>query len=256
MNDPQAPTPPSEPQAAPPADVPPAVAPPAERYPFWGYRDVAMLTGLAFVLFIAIGTIASLVYQPTHVTAVQAIVATFTFEGLSFGMLYAAIRFGYGRPFWRSIGWVPARLGFWHCLGWGVLTAAVVVAIGSLLPRPPERTMMQELLRDRGSILLVGFFAITLGPLFEELAFRGFLMPLLARSFGAVAGAALQAVPFALLHGAEYAWAWQQLILMFLAGSAFGWMRHKSGSTAASTYMHAGYNLVAFLGILGQSYFS
>ena len=55
MNDPQAPTPPSEPQAAPPADVPPAVAPPAEQYPFWGYRDVAMLTGLAFVLFIASG---------------------------------------------------------------------------------------------------------------------------------------------------------------------------------------------------------
>jgi uncharacterized protein len=113
---------------------------------------------------------------------------------------------------------------------------------------------MEDLLRDRGSILLVGFFALTLGPLFEELAFRGFLMPLLVRTFGAVAGVALQAVPFALLHGNEYAWAWQQVVLLFLAGTAFGWMRHKTGSTAASTYMHAGYNLVAFVGIFAQSF--
>ena len=57
MNDPQAPTPPSEPQAAPPTDVPPALATPPEPYPFWGYRDVAMLTGLAFAIPIEAWTI-------------------------------------------------------------------------------------------------------------------------------------------------------------------------------------------------------
>jgi membrane protease YdiL (CAAX protease family) len=112
---------------------------------------------------------------------------------------------------------------------------------------------MEELLKGRSSLLLMGFFAVTLGPLFEELAFRGFLQPLLVSTFGAVGGVLLQAVPFAALHGAEYAWSWQQLIVMLLAGSAFGWMRHRTGSTAASTYMHAGFNFVVFLGMLAES---
>ena len=64
---------------------------------------------------------------------------------------------------------------------------------------------MQELLRDRLSIASIGFFAITLGPLCEELVFRGFLQPLLIRTFGVAAGILLCAVPFALLHGPQYA---------------------------------------------------
>jgi hypothetical protein len=188
------------------------------------------------------------------VNAVEAILSTFVLEGLWFAALYAMIRFGYGRPFWRSLGWLRGQRGFWSCAGWGVLMAVVTISLGSVLPRPPVQTEMEELLRNRGSILLVGFFAITLGPLFEELAFRGFLMPLLVRSFGAAAGVALQAAPFALLHGPEYGWAWQQIALLFLAGTAFGWMRYKTGSTAASTYMHAGYNLVNFAGVFAQSF--
>jgi membrane protease YdiL (CAAX protease family) len=227
---------------------------PDERVPFWGYRDILMLGGLAFLLFIVVGMISQLLRSEGPVTAAEALTVTFVLEGLCFALLFGLIRFGYRRPFWRSIGWLPTHYGFWPCLGWGVLTAALLIGLGSVLPRPPLHNLMEELLKDRSSILLVGVFAVTLGPLFEELAFRGFLMPLLTRTFGAVAAVVLQAVPFALLHGSEYAWAWQQMILMFLAGAAFGWMRYKSGSTAASTCMHAGYNLVAFAGMLAQSF--
>lgn len=239
---------------APPPEQPPPEPPPPERYPFWGYRDVLTLTGIAFLLLMFVGMTTQLVYRSPQVNAVEAILGTFVFEGLWFAALYVVIRLSYGRPFWRSVGWVRGQRGFWNCAGWGVLVAVVTISLGSLLPHPPVRTIMEDLLRDRGSILLVGFFAITLGPLFEELAFRGFLMPLLVRTFGAVAGVALQAIPFALLHGKEYAWAWQQIALLFLAGTAFGWMRYKTGSTAASTYMHAGYNLVSFVGIFAQSF--
>jgi uncharacterized protein len=77
---------------------------------------------------------------------------------------------------------------------------------------------------------------------------------LLVATFGAAGGVLLQAVPFAALHGAEYSWSWQQLLVMLAAGSAFGWMRHRTGSTAASTYMHAAFNLVVFVGMLAQRY--
>jgi membrane protease YdiL (CAAX protease family) len=164
------------------------------------------------------------------------------------------MRLGYGRPFWRSLAWVKAPRGFWDAAGWGLLTALICVALSSLLPAPHVKTPMDELLKDRSSLLLMGLFAVTLGPLCEELAFRGFLQPLLVSTFGVAGGVMLQAVPFAALHGAEYAWSWQLLIPLLLAGWAFGWMRHRTGSTAASTYMHAGFNLFEFVGMLAASF--
>jgi uncharacterized protein len=237
------------PQETPPAEEP---RPQPKPYPFWGYRDVFLLATLAFILLVVIGTAAHAVYPRTN--AVQAIAVTFLFEGLWFAILYAVIHAGYGRPFWSSLGWFPPPGGVARCILFGVVAAVVTVLLGSMLPRPHGRTLMEELLQDRASILMLGFFATTLGPLFEELAFRGFLMPLLVKSFGAVGGVLLQALPFALLHGFDYSWSWQQLILLFLAGTAFGWMRLKTGSTAASTYMHAGYNFTAFVGIFAQSF--
>ncbi len=256
-------TDPSDPQQQAPAppEAPPPFEPVAlfqslpapERVPFWGYRDLMFLIAVAFVLLLLVGRVALLLFKAPF-GAVQALAVTFAFEGLWFAALCGVMRFGYGRPFWRSLAWVRPRRGFWDAAAWGVLTALISVAISSLLPAPHVKTPMEDLLRDRSSLLLLGFFAVTLGPLFEELAFRGFLQPLFVSTFGALAGVALQALPFAALHGAEYAWSWQQLIVMFFAGSAFGWMRQRSGSTAASTYMHAGFNFVVFLGMLGESF--
>lgn len=255
--DPQAPLA-GEPPPAPLEPLPPPLAQPSapqaapERYPFWGYRDLLFLIAAAFVLLLVVGRIAMLAFK-TPLGAGPALAVTFAFEGLWFAVLYGVMRLGYGRPFWRSLAWVKAG-GFWDSFGWGLLTALICVVISSVLPPPHGPTPMEELLKDRSSMLLLGFFAVTLGPLFEELAFRGFLQPLLVSTFGAVGGVLLQAIPFAVLHGAEYAWGWQQLILMLFAGAAFGWMRQRTGSTAASTYMHAGFNFVVFVGMLAEGF--
>ena len=103
---------------------------------------------------------------------------------------------------------------------------------------------------------LFGIFSVILGPVTEELAFRGFFMPLLIRALGAPAGIILTALPFALLHGPEYAWAWQYVLLIGAAGAAFGWVRYGTGSTLASAMMHSTYNLTFFAGLaLGQRSF-
>ena len=62
------------------------------------------------------------------------------------------------------------------------------------------------------------------------------------RSFGALPGILAAAVPFGLLHYSEYGNSWKHVVLISLAGAAFGWMRHATGSTKASTLMHAAYN--------------
>ena len=98
-------------------------------------------------------------------------------------------------------------------------------------------------------------FGVVLGPIYEELFFRGFLLPLLAKTFGAAGGIVLSAIPFALLHGPQNRWAWQQVTMVGVAGLAFGFVRHRTGSTAASTILHSCFNLtqfVAFLALRGH----
>jgi len=95
-------------------------------------------------------------------------------------------------------------------------------------------------------------FLTVFGPVFEELLFRGFLFPLLARSVGPWPGILLAATPFALVHGSQYHWSWQHLTVVGLAGAVFGFVRYKSGSTAAATLVHTGYNATLFIGFLVQ----
>ena len=66
----------------------------------------------------------------------------------------------------------------------------------------------------------------------------------------ALAGILLTAVLFGLMHGAQYEWAWQQITLVSLAGAAFGFVRHRTGSTAASTILHGCFNLTQFVAFL------
>jgi hypothetical protein len=81
---------------------------------------------------------------------------------------------------------------------------------------------------------------------------RGFLQPLLVRSLGAIPGILAAALPFGLLHFQEYGNSWRHALLISLAGAAFGWMRHRTGSTMASTLMHASYNALEFFAFFTQ----
>jgi hypothetical protein len=99
---------------------------------------------------------------------------------------------------------------------------------------------------------VTGVFAVLIGPLVEELIFRGFLLPLVVRAVGAFAGVLAVALPFALLHGPQYQWSWQQLSLLVAASCAFGWVRVAYASTRVSAIVHGGYNLVFFVAYLIQ----
>ncbi len=228
--------------------------PPPKPELFWGYRDVLLLGTLSIPL---LAVSISLVGVPTWLLgwkpparALPLLVSQFLFYVLWLGSLYAWLKVHYRRSFWRSMAWVRPERGWANCFAWGVVTALGVIALGGIL-RPPQVEMpLTELLRDRASLVWIGGFAVTLGPLWEELAFRGFLMPLLVRTLTVAPAILATALVFAGLHGFEYAWSWKHLSLITVAGAAFGWMRHHSGSTAAATVMHAGYNLVFFLGML------
>lgn len=241
-----------EPQPSPP--VSPASAP--ERYPFWSYLDLAIFLSLALpclmiaALFIKAVLLVGAFRPPPKV--LELLPTQFLGYGLWFGALYVWLKVRYGRPFWRSLGWMEPPRPLGRYAAGGALLAISVVLLGLALRTPNIDMPIKELLADRLSVLLVGLFAITLGPLFEELMFRGFLLPLLVRSLGVAAGVILTALPFALLHGPQYAWSWRHLLLITLAGVGFGWVRWRSGSTLAATVAHAAYNAMFFLTLLAQ----
>lgn len=226
---------------------------PPVRYPFWTWTDLALFAGLAVPCLIASAGIAQalgLISAPLKRLNVWT--SMLFFYGLWFGALWALMRTRYGRPFWESLGWAwPVRnLGFVMMLG--PLLALSVGLLGLLLRTPQKELPLMKLIDSPLALVLFGLFSVVLGPLTEELAFRGFFMPLAIRSLGVAGGIVASALPFAILHGPQYAWTWQYVVLIGFAGAMFGSVRYYTGSTLASAVMHSTYNLTFFSALLAS----
>jgi len=230
--------------------------PSRQRCPLWGTLDVLFMLGFALPALVAatLLVLAAAMVWPfwRSLRAVQVLAMQFLFWGLWFAALYGLIRWKYGERFWKALGWVRPPRGYAQAAALGVLTAGGVIGAAIVL-RPPRVPMpLLELLKDPLSLAVVGAFAITLGPVCEELAFRGFLLPWLVRWIRPAPAILLSGALFAALHGPEYAWSWRHVVLIGLAGAAFGLVRYRTGSTAAAAMMHAAYNLVFFATLLAQ----
>ncbi len=227
--------------------------PPATS-PFWSYLDLAFLASLCIpallVSALAVRGIAAL--TPLG-KPFQGLLAQLIWYALVFGALYALLHVRYKQPFWRSLGFeVPFRGALLSLFAGPVLAISIGYA-GYILRAPDVPLPFDQMLHDRPTLVLFAIFVVILGPLFEELAFRGFLMPLLMRSFGVASGIVATGVLFGGLHAYEYAWSWRHVLLISTAGTVFGWVRHKSGSTAASAFLHSTYNLTQFAAFLAQA---
>jgi len=235
---------------APPPEPPPG---PPPRDPFWGYIDLLVFVGLAIPCMLlglaAVKVFLWAFHLHPSVRTWELVPAQFAGYALLFIVLALLFRTQYDRPFWRSLGWTTPRLPVVWMIVAGMMSAIVVSTVGSMMRIQNQENPLTELMKDPKSLMLVAVFGITVGPLCEELAFRGLLQPLLVSSFGPVPGILLASVPFGLLHFQEYGNSWRHAVVISLAGAAFGWMRHATGSTKASTIMHAAYNALFFVAL-------
>ena len=238
-------------------ELPPqtVVEPPRpERYPFWSYFDVVLFLGMALPSFLVAGLLARGLFALPRLNSLpkvaELLTAQFAVYGILFGFLLLVFRARYDKPLWHSLAWTRTRLPFLWIVISGFLTALLVVYASSLIHTPDTPNPMTDLMQGRASVILMASFGVTVGPLFEELGFRGFLQPLLVRTFGAALGILLTAIPFGLLHWQEYGNSWRHVVVITLAGAAFGLMRHVTGSTRAAVIMHASYNALFFIALL------
>ncbi len=215
--------------------------------PFWSWSDIALFIGLALpCLLIGAAGAQVLGWISPLLKSSKPWIAMLLFYMLWFSGLFLLLKTRYNRPFWSSLGWVYPRRGALASIFSGPIIALAVGALGLLLHTPHKELPIQKLIEGRLGMVLFGVFSIVLGPVSEELAFRGFLMPLAIRSAGVLPGILISALPFALLHGPEYGWTWQYVVLIGFAGALFGAMRYYTGSTLASAMMHSTYNLTFF----------
>ncbi len=216
--------------------------------PFWSYEDLALFLGSTLPAFF----LAAFAVRPIHFPSdgVRQIAFQSIFYGLLVIVLYGLLA-RYHRPFWRGLGWTFSFRGAPLCAIAGPALAIGLAVLAPLL-HTPEETTIQDLMTDRSSRVAVILFGAFLGPLFEELVFRGFILPLLEKSAGAAAAIFMTAIPFALLHGTTVRWSWQAMLVIGLAGVVFGFARVRTGSTAAAAIVHIGYNSTLFAFFLVQ----
>jgi hypothetical protein len=248
------PLPGAAPPGAPLPITPPAAEP--EPFPFWGFADLFLLAGLAmpcmFAGWAVVRMAMSILRLHAATAAEEAVPEMLLGYGLLFSALMVIFRVQYDRPFWRSLGWTRARVPFlWNVLC-GLATGLLVAFLAGLIHTPPTSGPIVEMMKDPGALILLAIFGTTAAPLFEELAFRGFLQPLLVRNLGALAGIALTSTLFGVLHYWEYGDSWRFALLIGVAGACFGCMRQVTGSTKAAAIMHASFNALSFISLFGQ----
>ena len=141
---------------------------------------------------------------------------------------------------WRSTAranWVLAAVS-------GILAGSVVFVIGT--------TSGQNMrLGDNWKLVVL---QVTLGPVLEEIVFRGYLFAFLMWLLSKVANDAGRnrlavvsaAVVFAVVHLAQPGVSWLQLACITSTGTLYGWIRLRSGSTASAAVSHAAYNLALY----------
>ena len=233
--------------------VPPSA--PHRPPPFWDYLDLALFISICFPsLLISILLLRAFSGVIPYGTPFQGLLAQLFWYALVFSSLFAILRLRYRQPFWRSLGWrIPPFLTTAGCFVSGPVLAISIGYLGYVLRTPEISLPFQQMLDNRPTLILFSLFVVILGPLCEELAFRGFLLPLFVRSLGAGGGIIVTGLLFGCLHAPEYSWSWRHVLLVSVAGSVFGWVRHRTGSTMAATYMHSSYNLTQFLAFVFQS---
>ncbi len=232
-----------------PPAAPPAFVPKADENPIWSGWDVLLIAaitlGILFVAQLAVVFGARRLAFPhqSWVDVAQKPVLALIAELVAYAAvaiyMFLLIEVKYHSRFWPSIRWNwPGAAGI-SLMGIGVLMLGFDM-LGRFLPMP-KTTPFDQFFDSPMDAYLTAAFAITLGPLMEEIFFRGFLYPVLARRLGAFWGVVLTALPFGGMHYIQYR-SWAAVLIIILVGVVLATVRAVTKSVACSFLAHVGYN--------------
>lgn len=192
-------------------------------------------------------------------------------------------------PFYRMV-WGKSLLDGLHWHGatairrkyWLFGTALlcnVLAMLGDWFMPFPQHAPIDKMFSTTTDAWLLMGFGVTVAPFFEEMIFRGFLVPAMATawdwvrermtgssprklddegnpiwSVGAMVFAALTvSAPFALMHAEQVAKAWGPISLLYGVSLVLCIVRLRTRSLAASTLVHSAYNFLLFAAMFVQT---
>jgi uncharacterized protein len=219
------------------------------------FFSVALMIGFA-----AFGVSTSVLRQPGSEQSFFALVAQVVLFAVLLGYLALQIRLRTAAPFWPTIGWrglsklrAPRFASYAGILAFGFAFAAAIEFLSGVLgtkAKLPIETMFQ----DRRSAILFMVTAVLVAPVIEETIFRGYIYPVVARSFGVATGVIATGVLFGLLHAPQLWGGWGQIGLLVVVGIVFTWARAATRTVVASYLLHLSYNSLVCLVFLVASH--
>jgi membrane protease YdiL (CAAX protease family) len=174
---------------------------------------------------------------------------------------------------WR---WAIARGHASRLIALGLLVGMMMQVVARFIP-PPKTLPIDEFFLTPMDAWLITLFGTILAPVFEEICFRGFLLPACAIAYDWLSlprteharirwqtttsltptawlfSAVLTSVVFALLHATQVAHQWNALLVLFSISLLLTWVRLKTHSVAASALVHGAYNGFVFLMVMLQT---
>jgi membrane protease YdiL (CAAX protease family) len=205
------------------------------KQPTLGYVDIALF--FLGVLMLSLASRAAVhlgLLSPKAIAQPPLLLQVAISLGLALN-LYLTTLFRHGAGVWSVLGWRWLRpQSFLGAIAGGSLLALLVDLVAHATTHGTYKIHVWELV----------VIDATLGPFVEETFFRGCLQPVIAQTAGNWGGVLATAVIFASLHQVSTVIGW---LCLLTTGTAYGWVRMKSNSTAAAACMHAAYNLTLFL---------
>jgi uncharacterized protein len=177
----------------PPPDAAEIPAAPPRRVPNIGHTILFFTVAIVVLLLVSVSTLAiamglhlmgtetpeQLLREPRLL--IPSMAAGYLIAG---AILWAVFTFLWRQPFSQGLHWnfSVVRRRWVRLLIGGIALSLVVQLLSNYLP-VPKSLPIDDFFRTPGDVWLVALFGTFLAPLFEELAFRGFLLPSLASAW-------------------------------------------------------------------------
>ncbi len=194
---------------------------------------------------------------------------------IALSVAYLVMPLFWNRSFSDGLQWNFTKASPWLGLG-GLILGFAAQGVTVFIPHPKELPI-EEMFHNPTIIWFLVVFAVVIGPLFEEVVFRGFLLPGISiavdwlriprgaddfesienlhawrastgfSNVALVVSSLITSALFAAIHGPQLGYTVPALALLMGVSLILCLVRIRTGSVAASTLVHGCYNLSVFL---------
>ena len=246
---------------------------PARRIPHLGHAFFFFSLSIMMYLLCAAGVLSAARIRPEQL--MQHLGLGLLIQVLAYILTLAAAAWIFphlwSKPFLIGIDWNAfsvTRRWFW-IIPLGVVLSIAAQVADTHIPEIAKSPLDSFFTTPRDAWLLTAC-GVLLFPLFEEVAFRGFLLPALATAYDWLAldrtpaglhrwetstahstpalifGAVFSSLGFAFIHGDQLSFSFGFMAVLFVVSLVLSWVRIRSHSVACSVLLHATYNLTTF----------